>query len=137
MDLDITTASESLTRNLAATIRLLPRRDGTIYVETPFEFADGDAYPIHLRPAKAGGVRVTDRGHTLMHLSYQMDVDSLRDGAKARAFEQVLREQGLSEESGELFVEGPMDDLAELVFRFSHALTRVADITFLNRIRTE
>lgn len=137
MNLDVTSTSAVLSRNLVAAVRLHDRPDGTVYVETPFAFSDGDLYSIYLRPSRAGGIRVTDRGHTLMHLSYLMDVDTIRDGAKGRAFDQVLREQGLSEQEGELYVEGPLDELVEMVFRFSHGVSRIADISFLNRIRTE
>ena len=34
------------------------------------------AYPIHLTEAGPGGLQLSDRGHTLMHISYEHDVDT-------------------------------------------------------------
>ena len=39
-------------------------------------FPDEDGYPFHLAEAPSGGLRLSDCGHTLMHISYEHDIDS-------------------------------------------------------------
>ena len=45
-------------------------------LESPFTCPDGDRYPIYLSETPGGGVKLSDRGHTLIHVSYKHDVDS-------------------------------------------------------------
>lgn len=106
-------------------------------VDTPFRFPDGDGYSIFLQSLPAGGVRLSDKGSTLMHLSYEQDVSKLEEGTRQRVFDQILTESGIANDGGELFVEGPVGALGDIVFRFGQALTRVHDLTFLNRIQVE
>ncbi len=72
-----------------------------------------------------------------MHLSYDNDVDKLREGTRGKLLQQILSESELGEEEGEFFIDGPADQLGTNVFRFGQALTRVHDLTFLNRARSE
>jgi len=106
-------------------------------VATPFSFPDGDAFSFFVTQTASGGVRVSDAGLTLMHLSYDNDIDKFRDGTRGRILQQILTESDVHEEEGEFFVEGRAADIGQLVFRFGQALTRVHDLTFLNRLRSE
>ena len=54
-------------------------------LESPFTFPDGDHYPIYLSETPGGAVKLSDRGHTLMHVSYEHDVDSLYRGCTCLA----------------------------------------------------
>lgn len=122
---------------LCATAVVRERDDNTYVVATPFAFPDGDQYMLYLKPLVGGGYRVSDMGHTLMHLSYEMDVDKLREGNRANLFSRILAESGVNEEEGELFVESRQDQLGESLFRVGQAITRIHDITFLSRTRVE
>ena len=104
-------------------------------LETPFAYPDGDRYPIYVGETPTGGVKLSDGGHTFMHLSYEHEVGSFRTGTRGRVLEQILGETGLQDDRGELFVETSMDGLAEAVFRFGQGLTKVYDLVFLSRAR--
>ena len=104
-------------------------------LESPFTFPDGDHYPIHLSERPGGGVKLSDRGHTLMHVSYEHDVDSFDEGARATLREQIVRESGIDEEEGIFWLEAPPDQLATALFRFGQALTKIHDLEFLSRDR--
>jgi hypothetical protein len=134
---DAKTIQEELCRTLCADVSLRPASDGSFLVSTPFSFPDGDAYSIYMSPLPTGGWRLSDRGNTFMRLSYEQDVDRIRDGARQRIFEQILSEMDLSDDAGELYVEARADRLGESVFRFGQALTRVHDLSFLNRVQVE
>lgn len=126
-----------LCQSLCRQAQVRATENGLWKVITPFSFPDGDAYSLYIRELPTGGLRVSDAGLTLTHLSYDNDIDKLRDGSRGRLLQQILAEADLREEDGEFFIDGPADQLGMNVFRFGQALTRVHDLTFLNRIRVE
>ena len=137
MATDLDRIRRTLCQALCADVRVVERPGDALFVETPFVFPDGDAYAIYLEPLRSGGFRVTDAGHTLMHMSYDNEVQKFREGARGRLFEQILADMGLREDDGEFFVEASGEDLGRAVVRFGQALTKLHDLTFLNRARVE
>ena len=134
MDLDHTQLERLLCERLCANLRVHRRHDDVLMLESPFTFPDGDHYPIYLSETSSGGVKLSDRGHTLMHVSYEHDVDSSYEGARALLRQQTVRESGIYEE-GILSMETPPDQLATALFRSGQALTKNHDLTFLSRDR--
>ena len=126
----------ALCRALCAEVRLEVRR-GRSYVRTPFAFPDGDSYVLAIEDLPMGGVRLTDGGHTFMHLSYDVNVDVLFDGTRGRLLDSVLSSSGVTLDSGRLSVEGSFDELGLMVVRLGQAITRVYDLTFLSKTRAE
>jgi hypothetical protein len=68
-------------------------------VRVPFTFPDGDHFVIILRREPSGNWYLTDEGHTLMHLSYKVNVDSPR---RAEHFETILVGAGVENREGRL-----------------------------------
>ncbi len=128
---------KTLCSTLCADVNVIERGEGLLFVATPFAFADGDAYSIYLKQLPAGGFRITDMGGTLMHLSYENDIDKFREGTRGKVFNQVLSEMDLAEEDGEFYIDISATSLGTGLFRFGQALTRLHDLTFLNRVRVE
>lgn len=128
---------QTLCEQFCARIRLHHRASGMVMLETPFTYPDGDQYPIYLTDTATGGLRVSDGGHTLMHLSYENDVDKFFEGSRALLWNQVTAEQGVSydESSGQFWLECAPSELAVSSFRLGQAITRIYDLTFLNRSR--
>lgn len=133
MELDISRLERSLCDRLCTTVRIQTRDDGVLMLDTPFTFPDGDHFPIYLSETRTGGIVLSDRGHTLMHISYEHDVDAFYDGARASLREQIALEHGIKEDEGVFSVEAPPDQLAESLFRFGQALTKIYNLTFLSR----
>ena len=102
-------------------------------LDTPFTFPDGDHYPVYLSETRTGGVVLSDRGHTLMHISYEHDVEALFTGTRAVLREQVVREAGIEEQDGVFSVEVAPEHIADALFNFGQALTKVYDLTMLSR----
>lgn len=137
MTFDINELQKELCKSFCADIRL-NRRGGDIYfVKTPLAFGDGDAYTIYLRLLTSGMARITDDGHTLMHLSYDNDVNKFRSGTRGLLLEQIKAEMDLHESNGEFFMDCPFEKAGETLFRFGQALTKITDLTFLNRSKVE
>ena len=122
-----------LCERLCEDVTVERRSDGALMLRTHFTFPDGDAYPLHLVEAPSGGLRLSDRGHTLMHISYEHDVDSFMDGTRGMLLERIMGESGLQWEDGALCFDTMPDRLPEAVFQFGQALTRVYDLTCLSR----
>lgn len=126
-----------LCAQFCAQIKLHRRDNGMVLLETPFAYPDGDQYPIYLSETGAGGLRVSDGGHTLMHLSYENDVDKFFEGSRSILLNQIIAEQGIhyDEQNGQFYLECAPANLSDSVFRLGQALTRIYDLTFLNRSR--
>ena len=124
-----------LCERLCEDVSVDARPDGALMLRTHFEFPDGDRYPIHLSEAASGGLRLSDRGHTLMHISYEHDVDSFMDGTRGMLLERIMGETGLSwdGDGGSFCLDTPPERLPEALFTFGQALTRVYDLTLLSR----
>ena len=126
-----------LCKALCTRISLHRRKDGRILIKTPFVFPDGDHYTIYMERIPSGGFRLSDSGSTLMHLSYEQDINKISEGTRAKVFAQILSELSISNDEGNLFLEVAPSQLAEGIFQFGQALTRVHDLSFLNRIQVE
>lgn len=137
MEMTIDELRTDLCKALCANIDVRERPDGRMYVSTPFRFSDGDSFSIYLERLPAGGFRISDLGGTLMHLSYEQDIDKLREGARLKVFSQILGETGLIDDEGELRLDVAANRLGDGIFQFGQALTRVHDLTMLNRVQVE
>ncbi|MHB1846998.1 MAG: DUF1828 domain-containing protein [Deltaproteobacteria bacterium] len=136
MTLDHAQIQALLCKALCADVRVHAREDDRLLVETPFSFPDGDRFSLFLE-GQPGGVRVTDLGQTLMHLSYEEDIDKLRNGTRARLLDRILSEARVSEDDGAFFVDVTPDEIPGAVFRLGQTLTRIHDLSFLKRSRVE
>lgn len=137
MNYSINDLEEQLCKALCAKVMLKESKDGNIFMMTPFTFPDGDSFSMYLKHLPSGGFRLSDMGSTMMHLSYEQDIEKLWDGTRGKIFAQIISEMGIADDEGELYLEMPASQLASGVFKFGQALTRVHDLTFLNRVQVE
>jgi hypothetical protein len=137
MNINIAQLQERLCTLMCAQVQILDRGQGHFLVKTPFYFPDGDPYLIYIQERPAGLIRLTDAGHTLMHLSYEHDMDHFREGTRGRLLEQILSETDVAEAGGEFYVDLTIEQIPDALFRLGQALTKVYDLTFLNRARVE
>lgn len=128
---------KKLCQLLCAEVKIKNRNGKLLQVETPFFFADGDPYQIYIREMPGGILRLTDMGHTLMHLSYENDIDKFREGTRGNLFHQIKSETFVEEDKGEFYIDTPYENLGYNLFRLGQALTKINDLTFLNRARAE
>jgi hypothetical protein len=134
--LDLHRLKETICRSLCGEVDVIPRPNGGLLISTPFTFDDGDAFTMIASQLPGGGVRISDCGDTLMHLSYSMDVDAITgDGNRGELFRRVLSESDVNCDDGEIYVEAPYESIGSAMFRLGQAITRVYDISFLNRAR--
>lgn len=137
MSTTLNSLKQKLCSSLCDDINVYQKSDDLFYIETPLLFPDGDTYTIYLKslPELLGGVRITDRGHTFMHLSYEIDIDTLYKGTRGKLREQIMNELDLKEEQGQIYLDSSLDQLGSNLFRFSQGITKIYDLNFLNRAR--
>ena len=133
MKLDVDSLQRLLGDQLCVEVGVEKRPDDTLMLRTHFRFPDGDSYPIHLSPTPSGGLRLSDRGHTLMHISYEHDVDSFIEGTRGMLLERIVHESGLQWEGGAFCFDTSLEQLPQAMFTFGQALTRIYDLTLLSR----
>ena len=137
MNLNIELLQKSLCKLMCSEIKIVPKNDQLFMIETPFYFADGDPYQIYIKEMPGGIMRLTDMGHTIMHLSYENDIDKFREGTRGRLFEQIKAETSIEDCAGEFYIDTSMENLGFNLFRLGQGLTKIYDLTFLNRARAE
>lgn len=136
MSFDVNLLQARLCQTLCGEVQIRTTRQGYLQILTPFAFTDGDTFQVYLQELPGGGVRLTDFGHTLMHLSYENDLGKLREGTRGKLFDQVLATAGMREENGQLICDAALESLGPSVLQFGQGLTRIYDVTFLNRARS-
>ena len=128
---------EKVREKICAEVSVEKEAENLYRIETPFTFDDGDLYIVYLE-RKVEGYFLTDRAHTLMHISYWTDVNKFFEGRRNKIFEAILNRFGLAYEDGEIKLRTSLDDIGESVYRFLQALDKVTDMEYLDReqIRT-
>jgi hypothetical protein len=125
---------QSLQTSIGSQVEVIEEGIGRFPVITPFTMEDGDHFNIVLRGSES--VRewyLTDEGDTLMHLSYWMDYDSLMKGNRRSIIDRVLGQFGIDNKDGELRLRVDYSDVGNATLSFLQALTRISDVTYLNR----
>ena len=125
MTIDTTALRELLCARLCEEVGVSERPDGELMLRTHFTFPDGDGYPFHLAEAPAGGLRLSDFGHTLMHISYEHDIDTFLTGTRGMLLERIVRESGILYDEGVFSLETSAERLPEAIFGFGQACSGV------------
>ena len=103
-------------------------------VFTPFMFEDGDHLAIVLTQ-QGSQWELTDEGHTLMHLTYDLDEKDLRSGGRQKIISNALAAFSVEERDGELAIAIDDDQYGDALYSFIQALLRIADVSYLSRER--
>ncbi len=101
-------------------------------VQVPFTFADGDHYVVILRQEGQKWI-LSDEGHTFMHLSYELREREYEAGNRRKIIDEVLTSYQIENKDGELVLTIPAGRYGDALFTFVQAITRITDMTFLDR----
>jgi hypothetical protein len=138
MNLDLEILQEQLCKAMCAQIQIRQKTATLLAIDTPFTFSDGDQYQLYVKELMPAGVlRITDNGHTMMHLSYENEVKDFREGTRGKLFAQILAQFEVNEVDGEFYIDTTSSELVPAIFRLGQAITKLTDLTFLNRVRVE
>jgi len=106
-------------------IKLEPVGRNTFRVITPFIFDDSDNFVIFLETEK-GVIKFTDQGHTLLHVSYEVDITS---ETREKILNSVLATHDLEYNEGEIYTKSTLKDIGQAFWDFIQGLLRVSDIS--------
>ena len=99
--------------------------DGALMLRTRFEFPDGDLFPIHVTEIAPGRVRLSDQGHTVMHISYDHDVDALFRTEGLAVLDGILADTQVTREGAVFSVDTSVAEVGAAGVRFGRALSRI------------
>lgn len=115
-------------------VRLLEEGYERYRVFTPFRFSDGDHLSIVLKKAGPRWV-LSDEGHTLMHLAYEIEARDLQRGTRQKIIESVLGSFGIASQEDELLIAVRNGSYGDALFNFVQSLIKISDVTYLSRER--
>ncbi len=119
-------------RKLTDQVRLAGEGIDRYRVLTPFRFDDGDHLVIVLK-RELGRWILSDEGHTLMHLTYDLDERELQRGTRQKVIAGALEAFSVQDRQGELVLPVPADDYGDALYSFVQALLKITDVSFLTR----
>lgn len=122
-------------KKVSSDISLYQEGTNRFKVFTPFQFEDGDFFSIVLKNEN-GKWFLSDEGHTFMHLSYELDIDSIEKGTRAQIISNVLSQFELSLKDGAISSE-LTDSWGDSLFSYIQGLVRISDINYLSKERVK
>ena len=132
MNTELLEVQNNLRNTVSAEVSLLEEGIDRFRVFTPFGFEDGDHFSIILKKRDRSFL-FTDEAHTIMHMSYDMDVSVLRKGTRQKIMTDILSNFGLEEIDGELFIKVKDNNFGASFYNFVQALIKITDLSFLNK----
>ena len=130
--MDINNIKASLGGRLAAGFDFYARREGSYQLMIPICHEDGDMVDIYLQESPRGEayVRICDFGMALMRLSYSYDLNT---DARRRIFDDILINNRVANENGNLHVDVPVQTLYEGIMQFAGCVQRVCNMRYWAR----
>lgn len=123
---------QSFKQTVCAEVRLLPEGVDRYRIFLPFTFSDGDHLALVLKRDPSGWI-LSDEGHTLMHLSYRMDIADIMQGNRGEIISNLLSVSGIDYREGELIRGVPDEQYGDALFQMIQGILRISDISFLSR----
>ncbi|MEI6318777.1 MAG: DUF1828 domain-containing protein [Pseudomonadota bacterium] len=111
-------------------VALHEKRPGIQKLVAPLFHEDGDMVDIFLESLEGGHVRVSDKGLSLMRLSYGYDLDTTN---KERIFRRILDENKIAEDRGMLFLDVPESQIYPAVLHFGQTVAKITNMALYRR----
>jgi hypothetical protein len=134
--MEIKHIEEEFKQKVCKEIRLMQEGIDRYRIFTPFQFDDGDSFAIILKNTVSGWI-LSDEGHTFMHLSYDMDIDSLDKGNREKIISTTLCVFGINEKDGVLYARVNDENKGNVFFNYVQALIKITDLSYLTRERVK
>ena len=127
---------QQISEQLSQNIQLHERANNMLMLSMPFKFPDGDQYSIYINELENGLIRISDCANTIMRLSYDTpDVEKYFNGNRGQLMDQILKEYKIIQEDGNFYIDVAIKEFAQGIFRLTHALSQIYDLSYLDRDR--
>lgn len=113
-------------------IEFRPKRPDVYKILVPFFYEDGDMYDIFLEisPIDPTKLRITDRGLTIMKLSYVFDFNT---SVRREVLNSLLSQNRVGFEDGEIFLDTGAELFQQSLYQMLQTLAKVSNVDILNR----
>lgn len=117
--------------SMAVKFDFYERRTGKYQLILPILHEDGDMVDVYLveSPRGEGYIRLCDFGLTLMRLSYTLDMTETRQ----RILDSVLINNDVQNDTGNLYLDAPIDMLYESILQFAGCVQKVCNIRYWHK----
>jgi hypothetical protein len=123
---------KSFQKSICSGIDLVPEGINRYRILSDFTFQDGDHLAIVLKRENNEWI-LSDEGHTLMHLSYRMDINELLQGKRGDIIENNLSYHYITNRDGEFIHVVKNEEYGHALFEMIQGLIRINDLSFLSR----
>ena len=130
--MDIVSVISSLDKSRTSGFDYYERRNGKYQLIIPILHEDGDMVDIYLQDSPMGEdyIRICDFGMTLMHLSYTHELST---NVRQRVFDSILINNGVSNDSGNLYLDTSLDMLYENILQFTGCVQKICNMRYWSR----
>lgn len=101
-------------------------KSSELWVETPFEFGDGDHFVIRIKKDKSDPktLIIDDNGHTYMHLSIWYSDDQIMEVMNSKEFGDILKKNGVifTNKSGQFKKLATGDTFIEAIKKYTYVI---------------
>ena len=121
-----------LNGRIATGFDIYERRQGDYQLIIPICHEDGDMVDIYLRESARGDayIRICDLGMALMRLSYSYDLNT---DARRRIFDDILINNRVANDDGNLYLDVPVGALYEGIMQFAGCVQKVCNMRYWAR----
>ena len=123
---------KSFQKSICSGVDLVPEGTDRYRILSHFTFQDGDHLAIVLKRENNEWI-LSDEGHTLMHLSYRMDINNLLQGKRGEIIENNLSCHYITNRDGEFIHSVENEEYGHALFEMIQGLIRISDVSFLSR----
>jgi len=106
------------------------KRPGIFQLISPLFHEDGDMVDIFLTEIEKDKIRISDYGMTIMKLSYTYDLNTEN---KMKIFNQIVCENKISTNNGNLFIDTKINNLFSSIMHFSQVIAKVSNMSYFKR----
>ena len=130
--MDINNIRASLSGRVSSGFDIYERRQGDYQLIVPIFHEDGDMVDIYLQKSPQGEayVRICDLGMALMRLSYSYDLNT---DARRRIFDDILINNRVANDDGNLRLDVPVGALYEGIMQFAGCVQKVCNMRYWAR----
>ena len=134
--MSINTIEQDFIDKVSAKVRLSADGEERFRVFTPFMFEDGDQLVIVLKKEGERWI-LSDEAHTYMHLTYEIDEESLHSGTRQKIISRALSMFEVQDRNGELIIEIQDGGYGDALYSFVQSLLKIIDVSYLSRERVQ
>jgi hypothetical protein len=111
-------------------IKFVEKRPGISQLLAPLYYEDGDMLDVYIKEINGSSFQVCDFGMSIMKLSYEYELNSEN---KLRIFNQILKDNLVENENGNLYINTGIEGLFGSIMQFSQCIAKISNMAYFKR----